>query len=104
MAVCGGGRLTPGLALAVAPWALHATLQAIDLVSRMLTFDPGSRITVDQALAHPYLAALHDPSDEPTCSTPFTFEHEGELTGELAGRLDDVWVLRCRGGRGGGQA
>ena len=31
----------------------------------MLEFDPNSRISVDEALEHPYLAALHYPEDEP---------------------------------------
>lgn len=29
------------------------------------TFDPKKRLTVDQALEHPYLAQYHDPEDEP---------------------------------------
>ncbi|KAL4204954.1 hypothetical protein AMTRI_Chr01g112280 [Amborella trichopoda] len=49
---------------------------AIDLVEKMLTFDPRQRITVTDALAHPYLASLHDISDEPVCPTPFSFEFE----------------------------
>ena len=28
---------------------------------------PAKRLTVDQALAHPWLASLHDPADEPAC-------------------------------------
>jgi mitogen-activated protein kinase 1/3 len=32
----------------------------------MLLFDPSSRITVQEALDHEYLAALHIPEDEPT--------------------------------------
>ncbi|XP_039070957.1 mitogen-activated protein kinase homolog MMK1-like [Hibiscus syriacus] len=47
---------------------------AIDLVEKMLTFDPRLRITVGDALAHPYLSSLHDLSDEPECMTPFTFD------------------------------
>ena len=30
----------------------------------MLTFDPSKRITVEQALAHPYLEQYYDPADE----------------------------------------
>lgn len=37
---------------------------AIDLLERMLVFDPSKRITVEEALAHPYLATLHDPNEE----------------------------------------
>ena len=44
----------------------------------MLVFDPTKRITVEQALEHPYLASLHDVSDEPVCPTPFTFDFDSE--------------------------
>ncbi len=37
---------------------------AIDLMERMLQFSPARRITVEDALAHPYLAQLHDPAAE----------------------------------------
>ncbi|XP_022875927.1 mitogen-activated protein kinase homolog MMK1 [Olea europaea var. sylvestris] len=49
---------------------------AIDLIEKMLTFDPRKRITVEDALAHPYLNSLHDISDEPICLTPFSFDFE----------------------------
>ncbi|XP_008445484.2 mitogen-activated protein kinase homolog MMK1 isoform X2 [Cucumis melo] len=54
----------------------HVHPAAIDLVEKMLTFDPGQRITVEDALAHPYLTSLHDISDEPVCMTPFSFDFE----------------------------
>lgn len=37
---------------------------AIDLIEKMLEFNPGKRISVEHALAHPYLASLHDVNDE----------------------------------------
>lgn len=39
--------------------------ESVELLKRMLEFDPNSRISVDEALEHPYLAALHYPEDEP---------------------------------------
>ncbi|KAJ1933213.1 mitogen activated protein kinase [Linderina macrospora] len=38
---------------------------AIDLMEKMLTFNPKKRITVEEALAHDYLAQYHDDNDEP---------------------------------------
>lgn len=49
---------------------------AVDLLERMLVFDPSRRITVDEALHHPYLASLHEINDEPTCPAPFSFDFE----------------------------
>uniref|UniRef100_A0A7R9SVU4 Protein kinase domain-containing protein n=1 Tax=Polyblepharides amylifera TaxID=1486889 RepID=A0A7R9SVU4_9CHLO len=51
---------------------------AIDLIDKMLVFDPSKRITVEQALEHPYLASLHDISDEPCAVERFEFEFECE--------------------------
>lgn len=39
-------------------------LLALDLLDKMLTFNPHKRIEVEQALAHPYLEQYYDPSDE----------------------------------------
>ncbi|XP_028775824.1 mitogen-activated protein kinase 3 [Neltuma alba] len=54
----------------------HVHPLAIDLIDRMLTIDPTRRITVEEALAHPYLAKLHDAADEPVCAEPFNFDFE----------------------------
>ncbi len=60
----------------------HANPQAIDLLQRMLAFDPAKRISVEEALAHPYLADYHYPEDEPTCQNKavFDFEEKPHLT------------------------
>ncbi|XP_073302225.1 mitogen-activated protein kinase 4-like isoform X4 [Primulina huaijiensis] len=49
---------------------------ALDLLGKLLKFDPSQRITVDEALCHPYLSSLHDINDEPICSMPFSFDFE----------------------------
>ncbi|TDL16148.1 mitogen-activated protein kinase [Rickenella mellea] len=43
----------------------NASAMAVDFLTKTLTFDPKKRITVEAALAHPYLEAYHDPDDEP---------------------------------------
>ncbi|XP_041092692.1 mitogen-activated protein kinase 1-like [Polyodon spathula] len=50
--------------------------KALDMLDRMLTFNPVKRITVEEALAHPYLEQYYDPSDEPVAEKPFTFNTE----------------------------
>jgi mitogen-activated protein kinase 7 len=54
----------------------RANPDALDLLDKMLAFDPSERIDVDQALEHRYLAIWHDASDEPLCPTPFDFGFE----------------------------
>ncbi|XP_074330458.1 mitogen-activated protein kinase homolog NTF6-like [Apium graveolens] len=49
---------------------------AIDLAERMLVFDPSKRITVEEALNHPFLLSLHEINEEPTCQSPFNFDFE----------------------------
>ena len=38
--------------------------KALDLLDKMLTFNPFKRIVVEDALAHPYLEQYYDPADE----------------------------------------
>ena len=43
---------------------LKKKIIALDLLKKLLIFDPTKRITVDEALRHPYLKALHCIEDE----------------------------------------
>jgi mitogen-activated protein kinase 7 len=63
----------------------NANPDALDLLDKMLAFDPSSRISVEEALEHPYLQIWHDASDEPVCPTKFDFAFEV---------LDDVGDMR----------
>ena len=45
----------------------------------MLTFDPAKRITIEQALAHPYMEKLHFVDDEPTGDPVADFDFDFEL-------------------------
>ncbi|KAG7694942.1 hypothetical protein KL930_001265 [Ogataea haglerorum] len=42
-----------------------ANPDAIDLLEKLLTFNPKKRITVEEALNHPYVSFYHEPNDEP---------------------------------------
>ena len=54
----------------------NANPDALDLLDRMLAFDPSARIAVEDALEHRYLQIWHDASDEPACPTTFDFHFE----------------------------
>ena len=44
---------------------------ALDLLEKMLVFDPRKRITATESLAHEYVAPYHDPTDEPEAAEKF---------------------------------
>lgn len=49
---------------------------AIDLLSKMLTFDPYARLTIEECLAHPYLASIRRKKSELTSLEPVELEIE----------------------------
>lgn len=48
-----------------------------DFLMKMFTLDPRERPSAADMLAHPFLAHLHDPADEPGCSRVFNWKYEG---------------------------
>jgi len=52
---------------------------AIDLVTKMLRFNAKERISVEDALAHPYLRSLHCLEDEPKGKPVSAFDFDFEL-------------------------
>ena len=44
---------------------------ALDLLEKMLVFDPRKRINATECLSHEYVAPYHDPTDEPVAAEKF---------------------------------
>ncbi|CAI9598284.1 unnamed protein product, partial [Staurois parvus] len=64
------------------PWANlypQGDRKALDLLSKMLRFDPRERISVCEALRHPFLSKYHDPDDEPECVPAFDFDFDKQI-------------------------
>ena len=75
----------------------NANPEALDLLEKMLAFDPADRITVEQALEHPYLRIWHDPNDEPACPSEFdfSFEEVDDMESMKQMILDEVITFRA---------
>lgn len=49
-----------------------ASPDALDLIHKLMCFNPTHRLTAEQALDHPYVAAFHRGNDEPSAPEPIT--------------------------------
>ncbi|XP_039121847.1 mitogen-activated protein kinase 4 [Dioscorea cayenensis subsp. rotundata] len=52
---------------------------AIDLLQKMLVFDPSKRISVTEALEHPYMSPLYDPNSNPPAQVPIDLDIDEDL-------------------------
>jgi len=60
-------------------FAHYVDENALNLLQRMLSFDPQDRITVDEALAHPCLEDVRDPARETVAPARLAFRFEDEI-------------------------
>jgi mitogen-activated protein kinase 1/3 len=70
----------------------------LDLLEKLLAFNPAKRITVEDALRHPYLEPYHDPDDEPTAPPIpdefFDFDRRKDDTGQEAEHSIHIFTLK----------
>lgn len=64
---------------------------AIDMLEKLLIFDSSARLDIRGALAHPYLASLHEPADEPECRQPFRFSAEEDAALDVAALRQGIY-------------
>ena len=70
---------------------------ALNLLEKLLTFDPALRISVEEALGHEYLASYHDADDEPVHPKLFDFSFESvETIDEMKKMIADEVVQFSR--------
>ncbi|KAL7598553.1 mitogen-activated protein kinase homolog NTF3 [Lactuca sativa] len=61
----------------------HAHPLAVDLLQKMLVFDPSKRISVTEALHHPYMSSLYDPRCDPVVTCPLDMDIDEDLGEEM---------------------
>ena len=57
-------------------YLFQADEKGLDLLDKLLSFDPIRRVDVEGSLAHAYLSPYYDPADEPLAEKPFTYDME----------------------------
>jgi serine/threonine protein kinase len=65
--------------------------EAIDLLTKMLQFNPEKRISALDALRHPYLKRIRDQLGEELCSKKFDFSYEERVAGDLSEIKREAW-------------
>ncbi|KAL7412102.1 kinase-like domain-containing protein [Mrakia frigida] len=75
----------------------HASNDALDLLGRLLVFDPSERMTVEEALEHGYLETWHAFGEEEGCGVMFdtSFEAENTIEGMKVLIEQEVQYLRA---------
>lgn len=77
-----------------------ATAEAINLLERLLSFNPKKRIDVDGALRHPYLSRYHDPKREPRMDE-IDMDFEDEITSLPGLKMEIIKEVNSYGGING---
>lgn len=77
---------------------------ALDLLEKLLAFNPAKRINVEDALRHPYLEPYHDPEDEPTAKPIpeefFDFDKDKDNLSKEELKSECLIARGCRSQRG----
>lgn len=68
----------------------NASTIALDLLTKLLSFDPTKRPSVEEALKHPYFEELHFEDDEPICTTLNISDFDFELMKTSTSDLQDL--------------
>eukprot|EP00298_Acanthocystis_sp_HF-20_P023715 c33483_g1_i1.p1 GENE.c33483_g1_i1~~c33483_g1_i1.p1 ORF type:complete len:343 (+),score=112.20 c33483_g1_i1:59-1087(+) len=61
----------------------NANPQAIDLIQKLLAYDPRKRLSAQECLAHPYLEEFHDEEDEPACTIQLSMDIDDNSRGTI---------------------
>ena len=70
-------------------------LVGLDILQKMLRFDPCKRLSAAQLLEDPYFGDIHDCNDEPVCPQSFAFHIENEVDDLPRHTLQEMFLNEC---------
>jgi len=69
----------------------NAPDDAMDMLNKLLQFNPNKRMTAEQGLEHPYLEQFHDPEEEISCSRPIQIPLNDDKKLSVAAYRDELY-------------
>jgi mitogen-activated protein kinase 15 len=69
-----------------------ASPEALDLLGKLMHFNPDKRISTEEALRHPYCAQFHSPADEPGAAAPVTIPIDDNTKYTIAEYRDRLYM------------
>lgn len=69
-----------------------ASPEALDLMSKLMHFNPDKRISAEEALRHPYCAQFHNPADEPVAASMITIPIDDNTKYTIAEYRDRLYM------------
>jgi len=73
-----------------------ASEEAIDLLQKLLMFNPDKRISAEGALEHPYIAQFHNPEEEITCDKQIVMPLNDNKKLSVAAYREELYASVCK--------
>eukprot|EP01090_Pellita_catalonica_P002106 TRINITY_DN11765_c0_g1_i2.p1 TRINITY_DN11765_c0_g1~~TRINITY_DN11765_c0_g1_i2.p1 ORF type:complete len:429 (-),score=88.40 TRINITY_DN11765_c0_g1_i2:90-1376(-) len=74
----------------------HASADALDLLEKLLQFDPTKRLSAAEAVMHPYVVQFRD-EEEPVCSDPITIKIDDNVKYSISDYRNSLYgMIRAR--------
>jgi len=73
-----------------------ASEDAIDLLQKLLMFNPDKRITAEEALAHAYIAQFHNPEEEIACEKQIQMPINDNKKLSVAAYREELYASVCK--------
>jgi len=74
----------------------NATEDALDLLQKLLMFNPDKRISAEGALEHPYIGQFHNPEEEIVCEKQINMPINDNKKLSVAAYREELYASVCK--------